>query len=144
MIYIDPHGSVEEVLRSIASAEVLFTEAMHGAILADTLRIPWVPVQAYKHICGFKWRDWCQSLALDYHPVRLLPLWDDAQCSTVQQRLRRAVSFHANAMALRVLRTTARPVLSADTHFRSVTDRLMERFQIFRDDVARGFLDDAT
>jgi len=48
------------------------TEAMHGAIVADTLRIPWVPVVCSPAILPFKWSDWTRSVELAYRP-RLLP-----------------------------------------------------------------------
>lgn len=67
--YIDPAAGVEEVLRGIASSEMLIAEAMHGAIVADALRIPWVPVKIYDHIRDLKWRDWCSSLDLAYGPT---------------------------------------------------------------------------
>ncbi len=76
LVYIDPRAPVEEVLRDIACVPLLITEALHGAIVADALRVPWVPVQAYTHINRFKWQDWCASLALDYEPQHLPPLWD--------------------------------------------------------------------
>lgn len=38
--YIDPTLALEQVLTEIDATEVLFTEAMHGAIVADALRTP--------------------------------------------------------------------------------------------------------
>ena len=46
---------------------------MHGAIVADTLRIPWVPVVCSPAIPPFKWIDWTRSLDLDYRPRGLPP-----------------------------------------------------------------------
>ena len=42
--YIDPCDSVENVLTQIQESEVLVSEAMHGAIVADALRVPWTAV----------------------------------------------------------------------------------------------------
>jgi succinoglycan biosynthesis protein ExoV len=67
--YIDPAAGVDSVLRDIASSEMLIAEAMHGAIVADALRIPWLPVKIYDHIRDLKWRDWCSSLDLAYRPI---------------------------------------------------------------------------
>ena len=35
---------------------------MHGAIVADALRVPWIPARLYGHFMEFKWRDWTESI----------------------------------------------------------------------------------
>lgn len=69
--YIDPCQSVEDVIRELLSCRLLITEAMHGAILADVFRIPWIPVKTYHQVLEFKWRDWTSSLGLKYEAVRI-------------------------------------------------------------------------
>ena len=69
--YIDPRQSVDIVLKEISGSSAIITEAMHGAIISDAFRIPWMPVVFYDHILGAKWLDWTQSLSLDYAPVLL-------------------------------------------------------------------------
>lgn len=69
--YIDPRKDVDTVLGEISGASAVITEAMHGAILADTFRVPWMPVVLYGHILHSKWEDWTRSLALPYEPRRL-------------------------------------------------------------------------
>ncbi|MGA7731197.1 MAG: hypothetical protein WCD37_07980 [Chloroflexia bacterium] len=70
--YIDPRGNVEHVLTNIEASERVLAEAMHGAIVADALRIPWVPVQLFDQILNLKWHDWCGSLGVQYNPLRHL------------------------------------------------------------------------
>lgn len=77
--YIDPAAPVEEVIAALGRASLVVTEALHGAVVADALRVPWVAVQGYRHICRFKWMDWCASLDLAYRPLPLQPLWDAAR-----------------------------------------------------------------
>ncbi|MEM9164563.1 MAG: polysaccharide pyruvyl transferase family protein [Cyanobacteria bacterium P01_F01_bin.4] len=72
--YIDPRGPVEQVLEAIGQVKVLLAEAMHGAIVADALRVPWVPIVTSPRILRFKWQDWCASMALPYRPQVLPPL----------------------------------------------------------------------
>ncbi len=64
--YIDPAGEVETVIADISQSKVLLSEAMHGAIVADTLRVPWIPIRTSPKILPFKWRDWCASVQLPY------------------------------------------------------------------------------
>jgi hypothetical protein len=66
--YIDPAWQVEEVIRAISRSHLLIAEAMHGAIVADALRVHWIPVQLYDHIRALKWQDWCLSVGLEYEP----------------------------------------------------------------------------
>lgn len=74
--YIDPGGDIHEVIRQIRRSRLVLAEAMHGAIVADALRVPWVPLVCYDHVLRFKWQDWCQSLGLAYSPFRLPAVWD--------------------------------------------------------------------
>lgn len=69
--YIDPRWPVEQVLAAIGSSERLIAEAIHGAIAADALRVPWIPIATSSRIYRFKWQDWCDSMSLFYHPYRL-------------------------------------------------------------------------
>jgi succinoglycan biosynthesis protein ExoV len=71
MDYIDPSDAVPDVLAAISRCRLLISEAMHGAIVADALRVPWVPIRIRRNALPFKWRDWCQSVGLDYTPVQL-------------------------------------------------------------------------
>lgn len=72
--YIDPRWPVERVLTAIGDTELLLAEAMHGAIAADALRVPWIPVHTSAHILPFKWQDWCASVGVPYRPAYLPPL----------------------------------------------------------------------
>jgi succinoglycan biosynthesis protein ExoV len=73
--YIDPSWEIQQVLDEIAVSRVLATEAMHGAIVADALGVPWVPVITSPGILTFKWQDWCSSIGLPYRPNYIMPLW---------------------------------------------------------------------
>ncbi len=63
--YIDPRGEAKDVIREIAECELIVAESMHGAILADAFRVPWVAVSTSASINGFKWRDWAATVGVD-------------------------------------------------------------------------------
>lgn len=73
--YIAPNADLEEFLDTINKSESVITEAMHGAIVADTLRVPWIPVKIHNAL-GFKWEDWTSSMEIDYSPNVLTPIYD--------------------------------------------------------------------
>ena len=62
--YIDPCDTVENVLTQIQESEVLVAEAMHGAIVADALRVPWIAVRPIQPPNRAKWHDWASALDL--------------------------------------------------------------------------------
>lgn len=69
--YIDPCGEAKSVIRKIAESELIIAESMHGAILADAFRVPWVAVTTSKNINSFKWNDWAQTVGVRYQPTRI-------------------------------------------------------------------------
>ncbi len=75
MTYVDPQGDLMEILKTISASELVITESLHGAIMADLFRTPWIPVRLTPKFLPFKWVDWFQSIQLE--PVmRDLPLSD--------------------------------------------------------------------
>jgi hypothetical protein len=71
--FIDPRDEARSVIRRIASSAIVIAESMHGAIVADAFRVPWVPV-VISHSRPLKWHDWTLSLGLQYHPIRITNL----------------------------------------------------------------------
>jgi succinoglycan biosynthesis protein ExoV len=66
--YINPCAITEEVVNDIVSSELVIAEAMHGAIVADSLRVPWIPVKPIQEQHHMKWYDWASALDLNINP----------------------------------------------------------------------------
>lgn len=75
--YIDPRSSVDHVIHEISRSTYVITEAMHGAIFADSLRIPWCPVIFYDHILKSKWLDWSLSLSIKHEHIYIPGFWSE-------------------------------------------------------------------
>jgi len=71
LTYIDPRGEAKAVIRAIAQSERVVAESMHGAILADAFRVPWVAVSTSDSINSFKWRDWAATVGVTHRPRRV-------------------------------------------------------------------------
>jgi succinoglycan biosynthesis protein ExoV len=69
--FIDPRADSRQTIERIRHARLVLADAMHAAIVADTVRVPWVPLVTSDEINSFKWRDWTQSMRLPYRPVIL-------------------------------------------------------------------------
>lgn len=139
--YIDPAWSIEKVLSCISQTEVIIAEAMHGAIVADALRIPWIPVVSHSNILSFKWQDWCQSIDVEYkpsyinrlhHPRQKLDILSPARLARDWARQRKAASELLNVAK------TAHPTLSSDPKVESLTQQIYEKLEEFKTDWEKG------
>jgi succinoglycan biosynthesis protein ExoV len=160
--YIDPRWPIEQILSLISRTEVLLAEAMHGAIAAEAIRVPWVPVVSSSRILPFKWMDWCASLGLEYQPSEIMPLvscyplqrdrqnfnqnWLDdlKQTESSDPQKIRIGQVQLMAEQLRQISNTAQPQLSSDRIVEDLTVKLEERLDQFKSDVKAGKFRDST
>jgi succinoglycan biosynthesis protein ExoV len=61
---IDPRDDPLTVIAAIGKCKVLMSESLHGIIVADALRVPWIAIQPLAPIHRAKWVDWAESLEL--------------------------------------------------------------------------------
>jgi hypothetical protein len=153
---IDPRAGVNQVLAEIAQTELLLTEALHGAIVADVLRVPWIPIRLYDRYSEFKWRDWTQSMQLPLNVSAVPPVYDRKFMSrkglthafkktlattglgkTKWRQLRvRASGDRAISRTLQLLQTLSKeqaPCLSAEKQLQSLEIRLLEKLSEIRE-----------
>lgn len=145
LTYIDPHGEPLPVLEQIAGLRLILTEAMHGAIVADALRVPWLPLQISPFNYVGKWHDWGASVRMPIHFKPLPRLYDPLNDTTIGAlagegartalyKLRRRSTRRERDEAVRLLRqyaTSYDSYLSEDrdldraiSRFREVLDRV--------------------
>ncbi|WP_162241848.1 polysaccharide pyruvyl transferase family protein [Pseudorhodoferax sp. Leaf267] len=91
LTYLDPTADIHQTILQISRSKFVIAEAMHAAIVADALRVPWMPVRAYQHILEFKWQDWCASLKMAYAPEDLPELWDIEPFSNKKELFKSAI-----------------------------------------------------
>lgn len=144
--FINPCAPVDQVLDAILASELVVTEAMHGAIVADALRVPWIPARPIQVQHHHKWFDWANALQLDLHPRPLAPSNGlEAAMSLLRgsrnttERLRRRgqflksvaapVFFDTAVASLRRL-AGAVPTLSRDAAIESAHGRMLEQLEI--------------
>ncbi|MCY2686949.1 polysaccharide pyruvyl transferase family protein [Salinimicrobium sp. TH3] len=144
--YVSPTSEPEFVIQEILKSKFVVAEAMHYAIVADTLRVPWIPVKSYSSINDFKWQDWTSSLDMKYDPISLAALYSP---ETVKGFLKRRSpvnlpeplydlagtaragyeSLGLKAKAIKGLKKAKEtpPQLSKELIFNSKVDQLLER-----------------
>lgn len=69
---VDPMQAPATVIAQIAAAPLVITESLHGAIMADVLRVPWIAIVTTANVPLFKWFDWTASVRtpLSFVPIR--------------------------------------------------------------------------
>jgi succinoglycan biosynthesis protein ExoV len=139
--YIDPRGTVDEILPQLCQTEVLLAEAMHGAIIADALRIPWIPIATNSSILKFKWQDWCSSINVEYQPEYIYRLHNPREKKDILTPIRMGKTWLAEQKAcaeLKRVATNTSPFLSQDSCIETLTDRLEEKLNEFKKDWSDG------
>jgi succinoglycan biosynthesis protein ExoV len=102
---IDPRGPPEAILDQIAGCRALLSEAMHGVIVADALRVPWVALTPIAPIHRAKWLDWAESLdvTIRFQALRAASLGEWIETAfTPRRRAFRAGLACAAALANRI------------------------------------------
>lgn len=142
--FINPESGedVEDILNKISSCSYIITEAMHGAILADILRVPWsrfilsTPHTEGQMISEFKWMDWLFSVNLGNIEVAHIKFYKEFYLG---KALARASSGAINAKFLskgsvknEILQTLSNIKnfnLSGDNILNTVTDKIAEKLE---------------
>jgi succinoglycan biosynthesis protein ExoV len=153
---IDPRDDPRAIIATIGQCRVLISEALHGIIVADALRVPWIAVRPLAPIHRPKWLDWAEALGLVIQFHALGP-------STVLERahLTRLARFHIGRgvlhrhaarlhglgrrrhveQAAETLRAIAgaEPTLSRDTTLDDAQSRMLEAIAALRRAPMRGW-----
>ncbi len=146
---IDPRADPLAIIAAIRGCRVVISEALHGIIAADSLRIPWIAIQPIVPIHRPKWTDWAETLDLPLRFQRLPPstALERAYSTPLSRfhrgrallerqasRLRAVAHAHHIEQAAQTLRAAARvePLLSADRSLDRCQTRMMEAITALR------------
>lgn len=125
---IDPRGDPLAIAAAIAGCHVLLSEALHGAIVADALGVPWIAIEPLAPIHRPKWQDWADTLDVTIRFQHLPP-----SSLLERARLSRLSAFHAGRGLLdrhaHALRQVA-PSWFADRAARSLRQAAMAEPQL--------------
>ncbi len=146
--FLDPREDPVTLMAKIRGANLVITEAMHGAIVSDALRTPWIGVKPFSARHRPKWKDWAQSLDIDLR-------WADVSPSSLCEAYTRYIGregtgmrtklafdgwharpintgmIHMAARQLQVLADNFEPQLSGDAQIETATGRCMEALYEF-------------
>ena len=137
---IDPRLPVETILHEFKRSKMVIAEAMHGAIIADALRIPWIPVLPLNHKHRGKWLDWADSLEIKLQLHRIWPsslqearlsvlrkpITNSPIANLIQKSLTRSAAYGLARLA------DASPQLSADRAIDRVTDAMLDKVALLK------------
>jgi succinoglycan biosynthesis protein ExoV len=137
---IDPRMPLDRVLEELQRSRMVVTEAMHGAIVADALRIPWVPLIPINTAHRGKWLDWADALNISLNQYRLWPSsLEESRLSILRKPITSSPFagllekglIHAAAHRLTRLAQMT-PSLSADREIERATERMVEKVELLR------------
>ncbi len=146
---IDPRGNPVDILKAIGSCKLLLSEALHGVIVADALRVPWVAIRPLARVHRAKWSDWADTIDLrprfSVLPASTVLEWADSSLlrschlgrtwlGKQDHRLESIGSERLIARASKALRiaVNAAPQLSAETALDRCQSRMLDAVHSIR------------
>ena len=156
--YIDPCASVETVLHDILASELVITEAMHGAIVADALRVPWIAMRPIRGGNRMKWLDWASVFGIKLDPRNVGPSnafelcasWLDGSRVWSQRLERRGQMLRQPGLGLFIDRAAHRlsrvaqltPNLSTDSAIEKAHSAMLDQMEQMKRDYRQSSLAD--
>jgi succinoglycan biosynthesis protein ExoV len=143
---IDPRDPPMAILHAIGRCKLVLSEALHGVIVADALRVPWIAIRPRARIHRPKWWDWTETMAVHprFHslPASTLSEWAGTSLLSSFHATRVCLGRQATSLekvkserlltqAARALRlaASASPQLSRDTMLDRCQSRMLDAVQ---------------
>lgn len=141
--FLDPTDDPVSLMSKISGANLVITEAMHGAIVSDALRTPWIGIRPFSERHRPKWGDWAASVDVDLRWADIAP---SSLCEAYTRYAKREGTgprsklafdgWHAKPLNTALIHRAARnlqrladdfePQLSSDAKIADVTERCLE------------------
>ena len=131
--YLDPTRPFMELIHDIRACSRLYASAMHGVIVADLFRIPWVPVFHNKAIYNVKWHDWAQSMEV---PLNIHRVYHSGSVISRRGAVRR-LDYACVKAQFQMVKWRARPMLSSDAVLLDRQQRALDAIALLRQDYPR-------
>ncbi len=155
ILYRPATSKLHDICTDICRSEIVITESLHGAVLADSYRVPWILVATPPVAkSDFKWHDWAASLNLKYDYAKLPWLWTKQM--SIFERFDGAVKYSLSRISIGPTRwtskrfmihgeaeiercgkllaeiaTTRTPILSSEALFNDLKDRIKSKLNEF-------------
>jgi succinoglycan biosynthesis protein ExoV len=150
---IDPRDDPLAVIAAIGKCRVVMSEALHGIIVADALRVPWIAIRPLAPIHRPKWFDWAGTLdlAVTFHGLPPSTALERAHLTQLSRfHMGRSVLYRQAARlryidrAAQSLRAIAQvePQLSSGALLDEAQSRMLEAIAALRRTPMRGWRHD--
>ena len=153
---IDPRGDPAAIIAAMGQCRAVLSEALHGVIVADALRIPWIAIRPLAPIHRSKWNDWADTLGLTiaFHPLCPSTALERAHLTHLSRFHMGRGLLHRQAARLQVIArdryieqaaralgkaADAEPQLSTALRLDAVQTRMMEAIEALRRTPMRGW-----
>ena len=152
---IDPRDPPMAIMQAIGRCKLLLSEALHGVIVADALRVPWVAIRPLARVHRAKWWDWADMMGVRPRfvglPASTVTEWAGTSALSsfhttrvwlgrMEQRMDRIIPERLIGRAAQALRLAANaaPQLSADAVLDRCQSRMLDAVQALRVQPLRG------